>query len=235
MNIFRLSDSNSMRQPMQLITVVLLSYMLISPAYGDLITAHDGFLGEGNQQATELELFNEELTPSADKVSPQQSDAEILRALDDFGGELNDDFLLKNSATEAPLTGVLSTGSAINDNSLLDDVISDDSFGDLDLGEILIDQQIDSEDQMIDNAELLIKPEFQMKSQGVGVNGAEEALINKLDNSDLMDFDKDLDIWGEELLNKKELLPSATDVKPLAVDDIELIDEINGIDGTDFE
>jgi len=216
--------------------LVLCSTIFISPVYGQLIIQQESFSGEENKVTAELEQISDELIKLPLRPNQQQSDAEILRSLDDFDGGLNEGLLLTDDSINEP--------SAVSEDILIDSVIADDSFEHLNFDDILMDQQSDNEVAPNPSFDLPTSSQLKMKTQGVGVNGIEEALINKLDNSDLMDFDKDLDIWGEEVLDKKELLPSGNHIEPIELDDtieqmdfndIELIDEINDIDGAHFD
>ena len=47
--------------------------------------------------------------------------------------------------------------------------------------------------------------------KSVGVQGQEEALINQLDNSDLMDFERELDIWSTDIEIKGALKEEGID------------------------
>jgi hypothetical protein len=43
-----------------------------------------------------------------------------------------------------------------------------------------------------------------LSSQGVGIGGEDEQTINSLDNSDLMDYMKDDDVWAEDMIDDIE-------------------------------
>lgn len=56
--------------------------------------------------------------------------------------------------------------------------------------------------------EKLVKPvnnQTNLTDKGVGIQGQEEQLINQLDNSDLMDFERELDIWSTDIEIKETL------------------------------
>jgi len=218
------------------IKLVLCSAILTTPVYGQLIIQQENVSTESNKATAELEQITDELIALPLHPNPQQSDAEILRSLDDFDGELNEDLLL--------IDGNFNVPSTTNEDILIDSDIANDSFEHLNFDDILMDQQADNELTPNNGIDLPTSSQLKMKAQGVGVNGVEEALINKLDNSDLMDFDKELDIWGEEILDKKELLSPENHIESIELDDtlnqidfndIELIDEINNINGTHFD
>ena len=178
----------------------------------------------------EIERINALTAPlvSADSAQDpqQQSDSAILKSLDDFGGELTPDIDLINNkkipAEEKVRLRSNQQGHILGELSDVD--LIEDSFDNLDIDSILIGSKI--KDASPSNKAL--QANTKKSKLGVGVNGAEEALINKLDKSNLMDFDKNLDIWDKEVMKKKESLPD--NVTDTSLEDMELIDEINIID-----
>jgi len=204
--------------------VILMATFFILPAYSQIVIVQD----EPIQESISSEH--------------QQSDADILRSLDNFGDEINDSMLMPNDLQSSESLPKIddSFDSDKIDEALLDNLITNDSFEDLDWDEILVDEQSNDKINTLDEFSDQVEYSSKIKPQGVGVNGAEEALINKLDNSDLMDFDKDADIWGKEVLDNKDLLPSAIDndeldLEQMDLNAIEFMDDIDDIDGVYLE
>ena len=234
MNIFSLIGKS-------LNTLLPAILMSMLSAYSQIAIGQEESILISAQTNSALEQTIGEFLQQSPPPESQQSDADILRSLDDFGDEINDSMLLPNDPFELQSSEPL---SPINNSlepekiagGLLDSLIIDDSFEQLDLEGILVDEQ--SNNQIITLDEITNQTEHfsKIKQQSVGINGEEEALINKLDNSDLMDFDKNFDIWDKEVLDNKELQPSTIDsdefdLEQMNLDDIEFIDEMNDIDG----
>lgn len=179
------------------------------------------------------------------RLMPKKTDAEILQSLDgaynSFNNEPltleNDNALLKDKKTQN--NNLSSSKKNITktkvDKKISEQQIIDDSFSDLDIEFILRDNNYRSSRKNRNQTSIADRVVETKNTQSVGVNGREEAIINKLDKSDLMDFNESTDIWSKEILNKKDVDTSEIDIDELTEDHIELddnqlIDEINGID-----
>ncbi|WP_286263354.1 hypothetical protein [Thalassotalea atypica] len=78
---------------------------------------------------------------------------------------------------------------------LIDEDFVDEGFDFLDAEIDLLNEELLDED----NTKNTKEKAKQLEKKSVGIKGKEEALINKLDNSDLMDFEKDIEIWRDDL------------------------------------
>lgn len=123
----------------------------------------------------------------------QQNEEDILSSIDSFGTNLTN-----------------------TDNVFSESLI--DSFEQLDFDEIFEDEIFEDEETEWPQVSFIIESLIK-KPQGVGVKGVEEAIINQLDKSDLMDFDVDEYFWRIELIEKKSL-----SIKPSILNEIETID-----------
>ena len=133
---------------------------------------------------------------------------EILESLDNFK-ELtdNDIFIIEQQSIEQELTeSQLEKLTAeelveLEKNNPKDDLLLDDSFDDLDIDSILIEEET-SQPELIEKPEVHIKQQPVSETKGVGVVGEEELLINSLDKSDLMDFNRPNDVWKKDLVEE---------------------------------
>lgn len=83
----------------------------------------------------------------------------------------------------------------MTNEELIDEPFGDDGFDFLDEEIAILNQEFEQAGQ-VDSPTTQAMP---IDKKSVGIKGKEEALINKLDNSDLMDFEKDIDIWGDDI------------------------------------
>jgi hypothetical protein len=156
-----------------------------------------------------------------------------------FSAVAQDEHVDKSVITAPPSKVVLKISPLTtkkSDDEISEQQIIDDSFSDLDIEFILRDnntnRSIDLDKEKKNIADQVVNTR---DTKSVGINGMEEAIINKLDKSNLMDFNKNTDIWSEEALAKKDTDNSEIDIDELTEDHIELddnqlIDEINGIE-----
>jgi len=123
----------------------------------------------------------------------------------------------------------------IEEDILEEDILEEDSFDDVDLDMILAEEfsgafsdNLDkdliqsvakdlSQDKIIkklpddlslisaDKLESMQVPINKSTELGVGVIGSEEKLINTLDKSDLMDFEKKIDVWGKDVIEEIDI------------------------------
>lgn len=137
-------------------------------------------------------------------------DQEILESLNNFKDlPDNDIFIIEQQSIEQELTESqfqeLSSDeiTELEKNTPVDDLLIDDSFDDLDIDSILLEDEI-IQPELIEKPEILLKQPPISENKGVGVIGEEELLINSLDKSDLMDFNKPNDVWKKNLIEEVE-------------------------------
>lgn len=179
-------------------------------------------------------------------ITSKKTDAEILQSLDgaynSFNNEpltlKNDGALLKDKKVQSKSLSSSKrnlTTTKVN-KKISEQQIINNSFSDLDIEFILRDKNDYRSTRQNRKQKNIVDHVVETKnSQSVGVKGTEEAIINKLDKSDLMDFNKNTDIWSKEVSNQIDVGVSEVDIDELTEDHIELddnqlIDEINGID-----
>ena len=83
------------------------------------------------------------------------------------------------------------------DEEFIDEGFDDEGFGDD--GFEFLDAEIELLNQDLKQNKNATDKTKRQDKKSVGIKGKEEALINKLDNSDLMDFEKDIEIWGKDI------------------------------------
>lgn len=197
--------------------------LLLSLFFSQLLLAQEKSL----EEIERINALAAPLISAASAQDPQQqSESAILKSLDNFDGELTPDIDLINnkkiSSEEKPPLSSNQKGHILDE--LPDVDLIENSFDNLDIDSILTGSKMKGAPP----SNQTLQANIEKRKLGVGVNGAEEALINKLDKSNLMDFDKNLDIWDKEVMKKKESLPD--NVTDTSLEDMELIDEINIID-----
>ena len=187
--------------------------------------------------------FQEMLPEQSLELSSQQSDAEILQSLDSFGDELSDKAIFSEEG-DAPTVlpdEILShqsmkakqLGDETNVSELAnDDLLAIDSFDGVDID--LIMEEEHATDPSFEKPFNKMHSLSQYKQQGVGVLGKEEAIINQLDKSDLMDFDKNVDFWNKEVSSKKDMTLPVNKMDEVELQELEL-DEFSDINDIDFE
>ncbi|NMP33565.1 hypothetical protein HII17_18615 [Thalassotalea sp. M1531] len=167
-------------------------------------TRANALLNEKAREAKILQSFDQQNLDLLD------SELELLQRMD------------SNQHIESTLQGEFfdsqfdrETKDTLTPKDEFEDVIFDDGFD-------FLDDELNELDKEIEQGAIkssVVNPSIPTKEQltdqqGVGIKGKEEALINKLDNSDLTDFDIEIDNWGDEV-------PLVTDEDD-DIDDIEL-------------
>ncbi len=202
-------------------TLILLFFLLFSQLA----------LSEEAIEELEHNLAKTSLPQEVNQEELLQSDEEILKSLDDFGDVLTDDINLIEDDELLPYSPQSFDNFGGHDSES-NNMLSNDSFDDLDLDSILSDELIENNEMpgtdLQEAAEL-----SSFEKLGVGVDGTEEELINKLDKSNLMDFDKNIDIWDKEIINNDDGFFQQDDLDDselelLESDEVEFIDDIEG-------
>lgn len=173
---------------------------------------------------TQSPLDEAKLLPDEKLPEILQDEAEILKTLDEFSKAQQTEFIIQETLTEEFVDSVDSkpVKRQFNDEQLL----LDDSFDQVDIEQIL---EEDLSSDLLSTQPPITTDELadDKSTIGVGIQGEEEAIINKLDNSDLMDFDKDLDIWHKD----SQPLESISD----DIDDIDDIEQYDNDQESGFE
>jgi len=177
------------------------------------------------------------LTPinieSAIDLSKQANEDDILRSIDNFDTNLTDTLVFLEKL-ELEQIDYRDYQPLMLDKKYLTDMeqvlpelfFGIDSFEQLDIDTIFADEILAEEIPISQFPQLSLPMKSLMKKpQGVGVEGAEEAIINQLDKSDLMDFDVDEEFWKIELIEKKSPV-----IKPNILDEVETIDDLHELE-----
>jgi len=140
------------------------------------------------------------------KKQTRKNEAKILQGLDNLNQQSNNEiFLVESQSSKIKDTNKVelnSRKSQSDENTTSEDMMLNDSFEELDLTEIFSGHISVKAFEKIKGASNKAKAEVKY---GVGVVGDEAVLINTLDNSDLMDFENEVDIWSKRVSknNKK--------------------------------
>ena len=138
-----------------------------------------------------------------------KNEAEILQSLDNLNQQSNNEIFLVES--QSPLikgsekTKPNDSKRQSDDNTTGEDIMLNDGFDELDLEEVFTDFEFDDHNN-VNSAEKIkgtSKKSNPEVKYGVGVVGDEAVLINTLDNSDLMDFENEVDIWSKKVVENK--------------------------------
>jgi hypothetical protein len=139
-----------------------------------------------------------------------KNEAEILQSLDNLNQHSNNEIFLVESQNPLIKTSEKTKFSdserQSHDKIIGEDIMLNDGFDELDLTEVFTDFEFDDHSK-VNSAEKIIgtsKKNNAKVKYGVGVVGDEAVLINTLDNSDLMDFENEVDIWSQKVIEKKE-------------------------------
>ncbi len=178
--------------------VILLTYflsMLPNVALADILLPEN----------TKIKRIKSEKTPSTKVI---ENEAEILQSLDNLNQQSNNEIFLVES--QSPLfknSEKNQLSKRQNDNNAVgEDIMLNDGFDELDIQKVFSDFEFDDHHN-VNNAEKI--KDISKKSDpevkyGVGVVGDEAVLINKLDNSDLMDFENEVDIWSKKVVDNNK-------------------------------
>ena len=156
------------------------------------------------------DIADEFFEPPEESVDIEQLklDQEILESFNNFKDiPDNDIFIIEQQSIEQELTESqlqeLSSDeiTELEKNTPVDDLLIDDNFDDLDIDSILLEDEV-IQPESIEKPEILLKQPAISENKGVGVIGEEELLINSLDKSDLMDFNKPDDVWKKNLVEE---------------------------------
>jgi hypothetical protein len=204
---------------------ICVAYFFIAPAYGQEIVE------ETNER--QIKVSPPVNIESSIDLSKQQNEEDILRSIDNFDTNLTDTSVFLEKL-ELEQIDYLDYQPLLLDEKYLTDIeqtfpelfIGIDSFEQLDFDTIFADEILAEEMPLSQLPQLSLPMKSLMKKpQGVGVKGTEEAIINQLDKSDLMDFDVDEEFWKTELIEKK-----SPTVKPNLLDEIETIDDLHELE-----
>jgi len=153
-------------------------------------------------QEVSIEHQQEKLVILED-ISTQIDEAKILQSFDNFGDQNQIEILLRQE--DHPLVN-----DSINEekgpplqqgnSSTTINVDEIDSFEQLNIDSILTEELRGQHDAEIQKN---VIPELIIPTKGVGIEGQNEATINQLDNSDLMDFDQKSDIWTIDIIDSE--------------------------------
>lgn len=173
------------------ITLILLGALLLP----FVAKAEEGFGQElGSPILDELESVNS---------ANAKSDAEILQSLDSLNAQLNNELFVAeqqgNDKSVVPKKEVVIQ----NENQLsvkgelvqTDEMLLNDSFDDLKLDDMIGVDETTHEPILLESEEIKMTPTQAKKNPFAAGAGESEVLINTLDNSDLMDFEENIDLW----------------------------------------
>jgi len=153
--------------------------------------------------ASEKQASEESITTALEQ---QQREREILNSLDNL--ELENELFELEQGNNSPAQNS-APGEHWQEFSDLEEMSALDSFEQIQLPPLLTDEPADEwlQPAELSPAETLYKSGGELDSQesgvsGVGIAGEQENLINSLDNSDLMDFEDDLDMWSDDLVEE---------------------------------
>lgn len=145
-----------------------------------------------------------------DNTDAENTEAEILQSLDNLNQQSNNEIFLVESQTPSLKE---SNKPHINDNEKKsdehtkgEDMMLNDGFDELDLAEVFTDLEFKDVNNM-NHAEKIKNSNRKSNTEvkyGVGVAGEEAELINKLDHSDLIDFENEVDIWSKKVVKNKK-------------------------------
>jgi hypothetical protein len=172
---------------------------------------HNNKAGEDLPLSTKTKGEKQENAPATKVVANQagKNEAEILQSLDNLNQQSNNEIFLVES--QSPLikgsekTKPSDSKRQNDDNTTSEDIMLNDGFDELDLAEVFTDFEFNDHNK-VNSAEKIkdtSKKSHAEVKYGVGVVGDEAVLINTLDNSDLMDFENEVDIWSKKVVKNK--------------------------------
>lgn|GEM_PF-1901182 len=192
-------------------SLVIFLFMLHFPVLAEMPASDTPAVEEALQQQ---DIIDQQALIDIEQI---KTDEEILQSLDNFGDQLgNEIFAIEQQATEGEIPAQQQALQALDqieqeqlDEEPIrdDDIMMDNSFDDLDLGMILEEEDFSElktpvKPELFDSKAATIKKSSEL---GVGVAGKEEKLINKLDKSDLMDFENQVDVWSKDVVEDIEI------------------------------
>lgn len=168
-------------------------------------------VSEDLSESTKTNEDKPENSPANKVVENQagKNEAEILQSLDNLNQQSNNEIFLVES--QSPLIKgsekikLSGSESQNDDNTTGEDIMLNDGFNELDLEEVFTDFEFDDHNNL-HSAEKIKSTSKKSNAEvkyGVGVVGDEAVLINTLDNSDLRDFENEVDIWSKKVVEYK--------------------------------
>lgn len=168
-------------------------------------------VGEDLPESTKTKENKPEITPATKIVENQasKSEAEILKSLDNLNQQSNNEIFIVESQSPqskgSQKTQPSDSEKQSDDNSKNQDIMLNDGFDELDLAEVFTGFEFDNQNS-VNSPEKIKNTSKKSDAEvkyGVGVVGDEAVLINTLDNSDLMDFENEVDIWSKKVVEFK--------------------------------
>jgi hypothetical protein len=175
-----------------------------------------------DQLDSEILAIEAKVQPPANKMNITTEDKNLSDSVNNaIGDEFDNSFLLTDE-------GNLDNKVYEDDMDLIDgfdDMVFDDSFLINELGDEQIDTAFSNTNTNTNTNEEISSPTAvkvlsnnltvtfedsfpqskSMSSQGVGIGGDDEQTINSLDNSDLMDYMEESDVWTEDMIDDIEI------------------------------
>ena len=142
-------------------------------------------------------------------IKTVKNEAKILQSLDNLSQQSNNEIFIVESQSlqiQSSKKNKLSNSKKKNDNhTTSEDIMLNDGFDELDLEEVFSDIEFDDHNNVNNVGEIkgTNKNSNGKVKYGVGVVGDEAVLINTLDNSNLMDFENEIDIWSKKIVKNK--------------------------------
>ena len=161
--------------------------------------------GEISAKSTKTKAVKSENIPSAKVIV---TEAEILQSLDNLKQQSNNEiFLVESPSPLIKSSEKTQLNKRQNDNNATaEDIMLNDGFDELDLQEVFSDLEFDDHLNVNNDGKIkdISKKSDPKVKYGVGVVGDEAVLINTLDNSDLMDFENEVDIWSKKVVDNNK-------------------------------
>ncbi|WDE12980.1 hypothetical protein [Thalassomonas haliotis] len=149
------------------------------------------------QEAAEIPASDDSAAFHTNLQADEKTDSEILTSLDNLTLDLENELFEVELSENSNASDSGHGADWEQDFSDLEKMSALDNFEQVQLPPLMAEEP---GGEWLETAEL---PEIQAKpgeEYGVGIAGEQESLINNLDNSDLMDFEDDLDVWSDDLV-----------------------------------
>ncbi|WDE00212.1 hypothetical protein [Thalassomonas actiniarum] len=137
------------------------------------------------------------IAPHTHQQVNEKTDSEILTSLDNLTLDLeNELFEVEQGQNNNTLNAEAIAGWE-QELSDLEQMSALDNFEQVQFPPLMTEQPIG---EWLETAEPAETQGKSVEEFGVGIAGEQENLINSLDNSDLMDFEDNLDVWSDDLV-----------------------------------